>query len=113
MTHFHELEEQNLSLIQQQQENEQQIDKNRKEFESMEETKNRQLATLAKTVEENKQRSSKIIMEKKMLEMQTNKKGDGNISAPVYQKLVKQISEIRDSCDKKRARGQNVPDPSL
>ena len=45
--------------------------------------------------------------------MQTSKKGDGNISDAVYLKLVKQISEIRDSCDKKRARGSNVPDPSL
>ena len=44
--------------------------------------------------------------------MQTSKRGDGNISDAVYLKLVKQISDIRDSCDKKRARGQNVPDPS-
>ena len=69
MTHFHELEEQNLSLIQQQQENEQQTEKNRKDFEKLEETVNRTLAGLSNTVEENKQRSKKIIAEKKMLEM--------------------------------------------
>ena len=68
---------------------------------------------MSKTVEENKLRSSKIKAEKNLLEMQTSKKGDGNISDAVYLKLVKQISEIRDSCDKKRARGSNVPDPSL
>ena len=50
----------------------------------MEVTMNKTLAGLANTVEENKKRSSKIILEKKMLEMQTCKKGDGNISAPVY-----------------------------
>ena len=68
---------------------------------------------MSKAVEENKHRSNKIFTEKKVLEMQTSKKGDGNISDAAYQKLTKQISEIRDNCDKKRARGQNVPDPSL
>ena len=68
---------------------------------------------MSKTVEENKQRSNKIFGEKKLLEMQTSKKGDGNISDAVYVKLVKQISDIRDTCDKKRARGSNVPDPSM
>ena len=51
---------------------------------------------MSKTVEENKHRSYKIFTEKKVLEMQTSKKGDGNISDAVYVKLVKQISEIRD-----------------
>ena len=63
------------------------------------------------TVEENKFRSNKIYNEKKMLEMQTRKRGDGNISDAVYQQLVKQISDLRGLCDKKRARGQNQPDP--
>ena len=44
----------------------------------------KELHGLSKTVEENKHRSNKIFNEKKVLEMQTSKKGDGNISDTVY-----------------------------
>ena len=48
-----------------------------------------------------------------MLELQTSKSGENNISEATYSKIVKQINEIRCLCDKKRARGQNQPDPVL
>lgn len=48
-----------------------------------------------------------------MLELQTSKSGENNISVATYNKIVKQINEIRGLCDKKRARGQNQPDPVL
>ena len=107
MEHFVELEEQNLSLIQQWQENEQQTEIKRKEFEIIKMEKNREIANLKNTVEENKMRCEKIGVEKTTLEIQTSKGRENLMNEATYKGIVAKISQIRGLYDKKRAKSTN------
>jgi len=112
MADFTELEESNLKLIQQWQESEQQTEVKRKEFEKIRMIKNGEIDSLATSVEENKARATKISSEKNNLEMQTSKGNENLMSDSVYKGVVRNIAEIRQLADKKRAKGTNVPDPT-
>ena len=107
MEHFFELEENNLSLIQQWQQNEQQTEIKRKEYERIKFEKEVEIGNLQNTVEENKERRSKIGDEKSVFEMQTSKGSDNLMNEQLYSKIVKEISLIRGLYDKKRAKGTN------
>ena len=112
MTHFVQLEESNLSLIQQWQENEQQTETKRKEFERIQIEKNLEIHNLQKSVEENKTRRGLIVAEKNTLEMQTAKGNGIFMSDSVFADVVKAISDIRQLVDKKRAKNANQPEPT-
>ena len=106
-----ELEENNLSLIQQWQENEQQTETRRQEYEKVKKEKNDLINGLQITMSENQMRSTKIKNEKSILEAQTSKGSEGVMSNHVYEQVKDKISHIRQLCDKKRAKGSNQPDP--
>jgi len=74
--------------------------------------KNGEIESLATSVEENKARATKISSEKNNLEMQTSKGNENLMSDSVYKGVVRNIAEIRQLADKKRAKGTNVPDPT-
>ena len=63
-----------------------------------------------KGVEENKDRAVKITKEKANLEQQTSAGTENLMPEHLYLNIVRQIAEIRHLCDKKRAKGNNVPD---
>ena len=67
----------------------------------------REIGTLEATVEENKQRRGKIGDEKNVLEMQTSKGSENLMSESAYNRVTKEISDIRMLVDKKRAKGAN------
>ena len=70
MSHFVELEENALSLMNQWQENEEITEVKKKDKERLVETTNRVIEGLEVTVRENKMRSAKIYQEKTQLEFQ-------------------------------------------
>ena len=105
--HFVDLEEENLGLIVQWQDNEQQTELKRKEFERIQYEKIRDMNTLEASVKENKERRGRIKEEKNALEMQTSKGGENLMSESAYNKVTKEIAEIRMLVDKKRAKGAN------
>ena len=105
--HFVDLEEENLGLIVQWQDNEQQTELKRKEFERIQYEKIRDMNTLEASVKENKERRTRIKEEKNALEMQTSKGGENLMSESAYNKVTKEIAEIRMLVDKKRAKGAN------
>lgn len=111
--HFVELEENNLSLIQQWQENEQQTEIKRKEFELIQTEKQREISNLKSTVEENKHRAKKIAAEKSTLEIQTSSGSETLMNETTYKRIVNKISYIRSLLDKKRSKASNqTADPS-
>ena len=109
-----ELEENNLSLIQQWQENEQQTELKRKEFEQIKTEKSKEISTLKGSVEENKTRSEKIAKEKQTLELQTSKGSENLMDKARYDRICQKISATRNLYDKKRAKASNqTMDPTL
>lgn len=113
MAHFVELEENNLSLIQQWQENEQQTEIKRKDLEKVKTEKTKEIDTLLNTVEENKEKNTKIKKEKYQLELVTSKGSENLMDQATYNKVTDEISDIRKLVDKKRAKGTNVPDATM
>jgi len=107
MEHFVELEENNLSLIQQWQENEQQTEIKRKEFELIQAEKQREIHNLKSTVEENKQRAKKIATEKSTLEIQTFNGSETVMNESTYKRIITKINNIRSLLDKKRSKASN------
>ena len=57
---------------------------------------------LEATVKENKERRARIGDEKSVLEMQTSKGSQNLMSPAAYEKVTKEISEIRLLVDKKK-----------
>ena len=112
--HLYELEDNNLSLIQQWQENEQQTEIKRKEFELIKAQKTKEITTLKSTVEENQTRSHKIAKEKQTLEIQTMKGGENLMDRSRYERICAKITICRNLYDKKRAKASNqTVDPTL
>lgn len=105
--HFIDLEENNLSLIFTWQANEQQTEQRQREFERVKIDKVHEIDTLASTVAENKQRRTRIGEERNALELLTSKGSENLMSESVYEKVTKEISEIRMSIDRKRQKGAN------
>ena len=67
---------------------------------------------LEASVKENKVRRGRIGEEKNVLEMQTSKGHENLMSDSAYEKVTKEISDIRALVDKKRAKAANQPEPT-
>ena len=112
LANFTELEEQNLSLIQQGQENEQQYELKLRELRQIEHETAVELATLKTTVDDHNSRADKIQNERNNLQNQTAQ-GDQRLMDD-YPAIVKEIDKIKSITERKKERvgkTANQPNP--
>ena len=112
LANFTELEEQNLSLIQQGQENEQQYELKLRELRQIEHETAVELATLKTTVDDHNSRADKIQNERNNLQNQPAQ-GDQRLMDD-YPAIVKEIDKIKSITERKKERvgkTANQPNP--
>ena len=79
----------------------------RTNYEILKRTKKWEINNMNTSVEENKNRCTKIAGEKDALELQTSKGNENLIDEKIFNRIVEKITITRNLYDKTRARAQN------
>ena len=112
MNIFADLEEKNLSLIEQDQENDQLLEKNKKKFLRKQMQLENEINTLQKSETEVKERTIKTMTEKTTLENQTSQGNNRILSDASYKKIKTDVNKISKLMPGKTA-GDQEPLPML